>query len=151
MTVNNKTRKNPRYTRKQMQYCKKDFCKLYSNKFFNYMQSLQKKKIKGKNKFIKEKMKQCKFTHCNIGCKGTLLEEGKKFPKLNEKMVLIYDLKKAKTFRKKFFKNKKNALEDNVPYNMPLKIKKKYLEKGALSICEHYIKDGSFDLVAKQI
>jgi len=115
------------------------------------MQSGQTKKIKDKNKKIKNTMKVCKFFYCNDGCKGTTVESGKNYPKLKENMYIHLDKKQAKKFRKKLFKNKTDILVDNVPYNMPLEIKKRYLDRGALSICEPYIKDGSLDITSSKI
>jgi hypothetical protein len=96
-------------------------------------------------------MKSCQKTYCNNGCKGSTLEAGKKLPKIDKSIQIIIDKKQAEEFRKKLFKNRTDILEDNVPYNMPLKIKKQFLEKGALSICVPYIKDGGLEYISNNI
>jgi hypothetical protein len=95
-------------------------------------------------------MKSCKVIFCNEGCKGTILEEGKRFPKLN-KQIKIYDKKLLHEVRKELFKKKTNVLIDNVHDKMPKRISKNYKKKGAISICENYIPNGSLELFSKKI
>ena len=98
-------------------------------------------------------MKSCKVYFCNEGCKGTILEEGKKFPKLNKenKQIEMYGKKALQDLRKELFKNKTNILIDNVHDKMPKRISKNYKKKGAISICDHYIPNGSIELLSKKM
>jgi len=145
--LKNKTQKN----------CENKFCKLYTRKSMNFYKGLATKSEKN-NKKIEKKiknstMKSCKVLFCNDGCKGTILEKGKRFPKLNKenKQIEIYGKKWVQDLRKKIFKNKTNILIDNVHYKMPKRISKNYKKKGAISICEHYIPNGSLEVLSKKI
>jgi len=135
----------------QKRNCENKFCKLYTKKSMKLFPSLGTKK---ENKRIKNRtMKSCKVFFCNEGCKGTILEEGKKFPKLNKenKQIEMYGKKAVQDLRKELFKNKTNILIDNVHDKMPKRISKNYKKKGAISICEHYIPNGSMELLSKKI
>ena len=120
----------------------------------NFLSSSEEKINKKLQKTIKNRgMKTCKVFFCNEGCKGTILEEGKKFPKLNKenKQIEMYGKKAVQDLRKELFKNKTNILIDNVHDKMPKRISKNYKKKGAISICEHYIPNGSMELLSKKI
>jgi hypothetical protein len=149
-TKKNKTKNN----KTQKRNCENKFCKLYTKKVIDFGKGLETKSEK-KNKKIQQRiknsaMKSCKVVFCNEGCKGTILEEGKKFPKLN-KEIEIYDKKEIQDFRKELFKNKTNILIDNVQDKMPKRISKRYKKKGAISICEHYIPHGTLEALSKKI
>jgi hypothetical protein len=68
--------------------CENRFCKLFTKKSMKLYSGLatKKEKINKKlqKKLKKSAMKSCKVLFCNEGCKGTILEEGEKFPKLNK-------------------------------------------------------------------
>lgn len=133
----NKTQKN----------CENKFCKLYTKTFMKLLKPKHKQKVK------KNTMKSCKLYFCNEGCKGTILEEGKQFPKLNKdnKQIEVYGKKRVQDIRKELFKNKTNILIDNVHEKMPKRISKNYKKKGAISICDHYIPNGSIEYLSKEI
>jgi hypothetical protein len=141
----------------QKRNCKNKFCKLYtkkSMKFYSGLASKSEKKNKKLQKRIKNStMKSCKVLFCNEGCKGTILEEGKKFPKLNKEntQIEMYGKKAVQDLRKELFKNKTNILIDNVQDKMPKRISKNYKKKGAISICDHYIPNGSIEILSKKI
>ena len=50
--------------------------------------------------------------------------------------------------RKQLFKNKTNILVDNVHDKIPKRISENYKKKGAISICEPYIPNGSLELLS---
>ena len=141
----------------QKRNCENKFCKLYTKKSMKFYRSLATKKEKVNKKLLKRAknstMRSCKVLFCNEGCKGTILEEGKKFPKLNKenKQIEMYGKKAVQDLRKELFKNKTNILIDNVHDKMPKRISKNYKKKGAISICEHYIPNGSMELLSKKI
>ena len=142
---------------KTQKRCENDFCKLYTKKSMKFYSGLATKTEKHNKKLlnkIKNKtMKSCKVLFCNEGCKGTILEKGKKFPKLNKenKQIEMYGKKWVQDLRKELFKNKTNILENNVHNKMPKRISKNYKKKGAISICEHYIPNGSIEALSKEI
>ena len=141
----------------QKRNCENKFCKLYTKKSMKFYSSLATKKEKVNKKLLKRAknstMRSCKVLFCNEGCKGTILEEGKKFPKLNKenKQIEMYGKKAVQDLRKELFKNKTNILIDNVHDKMPKRISKNYKKKGAISICDHYIPNGSIELLSKKI
>ena len=139
----------------QKRNCERKFCKLYTKKAMKLYSGLSTKKINKKlQKRIKNStMKSCKVYFCNEGCKGTILEEGKKFPKLNKenKQIEMYGKNALQDLRKELFKNKTNILIDNVHDKMPKRISKNYKKKGAISICDHYIPNGSIELLSKKM
>jgi hypothetical protein len=141
----------------QKRNCENKFCKLYtktSMKLFSGLATKNEKRNEKIQKRIKNSiMKSCKVSFCNEGCKGTILEEGKKFPKLNKENIQIkmYGKKAVQYLRKELFKNKTNILIDNVHDKMPNRISKNYKKKGAISICDHYIPNGSIELLSKKI
>lgn len=140
----------------QKRNCENKFCKLYTKKSMELYSGLATKneKINKKlQKTIKNRvMKTCKVFFCNEGCKGTLLEEGKKFPKLNKQIyknqLEMFGKKAMQDTRKQLFKNKTNILVDNVHDKIPKRISENYKKKGAISICEPYIPNGSLELLS---
>lgn len=141
----------------QKRNCEHKFCKLYSKKTMKLYSGLKSKNEKI-NKTTQRKiknsiMKSCKLVFCNEGCKGTILQEGKQFPKLDSgnKQMEIYGKKTIRDLRKKLFQNKTNILIDNVQDKMPKRISKNFKKKGAISVCEHYIPNGSLELLSKKI
>ena len=145
----------------QKQNCENNFCKLYTKKrteLFSGLMTKKEKKKYSKNNYLNKKiknqtMKTCKLYFCNDGCKGTILEKGKRFPKLNKlvKQEEFYGKKWIRNFRKKLFKNRTDILVDNVQDIMPPKLTKKYKSNGAISICDHYIPNGSLEYIGKQL
>ena len=121
--------------------------KLYSGLSTKKINKKLQKRIKNST------MKSCKVYFCNEGCKGTILEEGKKFPKLNKenKQIEMYGKNALQDLRKELFKNKTNILIDNVHDKMPKRISKNYKKKVAISICDHYIPNGSIELLSKKM
>jgi hypothetical protein len=87
--------------------------------------------------------KKCKLTFCNEGCKGTILSKNK-MPKHIEKNNFL-----DKTQLNKI--RKETTMVENFPKKMPKSIANKYKNKGAISICEPYIKDGTTNLLANKL
>jgi hypothetical protein len=145
----NKTLKKDSKTQKNK--CTKQFCKLYTRKYLGLYKGLLPKNIMKKMK--KETMKNCKLFFCNEGCKGTILEPGKKFPKLSKdnQQVKVYGKEYVEELRKSLFKNKTNILVDNAHELIPKKIVNRYKKKGALSLCDHYIPGGSVEFLSKKL
>ena len=139
----------------QKRNCKNKFCKLYTKKFIKLFPFLVIKNGKRNKKLQKglknSTMKTCKLYFCNEGCKGTIFEEGKKFPKMNKEILEEYGKKVLQQTRKELFTNKTNILIDNVHNKTPKRISKIYKKKGAISICGKYIPNGSIDLMSKYI
>jgi hypothetical protein len=142
--------------KKRKERCKERFCKKYTRKVMNIVIP-GKKMIKGNEKMNKRLVKKmekgtmeaCKLYMCNEGCKGTIFEKGKKFPKLNKIITdsMFYDEKKIKEFRKKIFNKKTDVLIDNVNESIPLEINEKCKKNGAISICESHIPDSYLDKI----
>jgi len=152
--IKNDTKKNKKILKT---HCEKKFCDLYTRKLYDMFSAyLTKDQLKDKKlqKKIKNKdMKMCKLYFCNEGCKGTLLQKGKGFPKLDKivQQEKMYGKEFVRDLRKELFKNKTDILVDNVHEKIPAEISKNYKEKGALSICDHYIPNGSIELLSKRI
>ena len=83
---------------------------------------------------VKDIMKQCKKGYCNPGCKGTIFQNGKNFPK-NVKAPTPMMLSIMKGMRNGIFKNKTSVLKNSF-YE---KLKKKNVtcakKRGATSGC----------------
>ena len=152
--VKNDTKKNKKTLKA---HCEKKFCDLYTRKLYDmfsvYHTKEQLKDKKLQKKIKNQDTKMCKLYFCNEGCKGTLLQKGKKFPKLdkNVQQEKIYGKEFVRDLRKELFENKKDILVDNVHEKIPAEITKNYKEKGAISICDHYIPNGSIELLSKRI
>lgn len=148
--LKNKTQK--RIAKKK---CENKFCKLYTKTRFNLFKPLHpiKSSKSEKNKIKKSMMKSCKYIFCNNGCRGTILQKGKDFPKLNKQntQIEMYGKEFVENLRKKLFNGKTNILVDNVQDTMPKEISESYKKKGAISICDHYIPNGSIELLSKKI
>ena len=78
--------KNKTQKRIAKKKCENKFCKLYTKTRFNLFKPLHpiKSSKSEKNKIKKSMMKSCKYIFCNNGCRGTILQKGKDFPKLNK-------------------------------------------------------------------
>jgi hypothetical protein len=96
------------------------------------------------NKTMKEKQEKlldgCKKAYCNIDCKGTLFESGKKLP---DSVLTVFKDKQTQKImkpmleaqRKKIFANKINVLHNNFYEKINPTLVKKYKAEGALSAC----------------
>jgi len=112
-------------------YCDKVYPKMFESMDKSYAKNMspdEKKKYlskmkKTRKKYQKEEKESCIKIYCNKGCKGTILEDGKDFPKsielqfannIKDKKLLKGALKLAKNNRKDLFKNGKTTiLKDN--------------------------------------
>ena len=105
--------------------CEQTYCKKY------FVPMMSKKVGKGKDKML---MKVCKKGYCNPGCKGTIYQNGKNFPK-NVKAPTPMMLSIMKGMRNGMFKNKTSVLKNSF-YE---KLKKKNVtcakKRGATSGC----------------
>jgi len=82
------------------------------------------------------------------------MEKGKQMPRLDPLLTKenpFYNKQEAKEFRKKWFGNKRDVLVDDVYQNVPPKMKENFFKKGALSICEPFIPNGSLELINKNL
>jgi hypothetical protein len=153
-TVKNDTKKNKKTLKRN---CEKKFCDLYTRKLYDmfsvYHTKEQLKDEKLQKKIKNQDTKMCKLYFCNEGCKGTLLQKGKRFPKLDKivQQEKMYGKEFVRNLRKELFENKTDILVENVHEKIPSEITKNYKEKGALSICDHYIPNGSVQLLSKRI
>jgi hypothetical protein len=112
-------------------YCDKVYLKMFDSidkSFAKKMAPDEKKKYlskmkKTRKKYQKEEKESCIKIYCNKGCKGTILEDGKDFPKsvesqfantIKDKKLVKKSLEFAKNNRKDLFKNgKTTVLKDN--------------------------------------
>ena len=135
--------------------CKNNFCKLYTKTSMNFYKPLKpiKRTKSEKNKIKQSIMKSCKYIFCNNGCRGTILQKGKDFPKLNKQnsQIEMYGKEFVENLRKELFNGKTNILVDNVQDKMPKQISESYKKKGAISVCEQYIPNGSIEVLSKKI
>ena len=132
--MNNPTRK-----------CKKDYCeKVFikdTQKFNDRMSKkfkIQTKKFTEKQK--KELTKECLKGYCNPTCKGTLFQDGKKYPKnikIKTKSKKVKEIVEnfSKDIRKKIFGNKSSVLKNGFYEKLNSKTVKYIKQKGALSGC----------------
>jgi hypothetical protein len=136
--MNNSTRK-----------CKKDYCEkvfvknaqVFTDRF---VKALKMKPMKFTQKQKKELAKKCLKGYCNPTCKGTLFQDGKKFPKnieidsKNEKVRKIV-LKFSKDMRKKIFGKKTSILKNGFYEKLSSKTVKQLKKEGAISGCSMMI------------
>jgi len=115
---------HPKYIKKMVDSIKQSFTKKMSPEAKKkFIANMDKSMKKNSNK--KKDKESCIKIYCNKGCKGTILEDGKDFPKSVElqfaKNKIFKDKKLAKTMltfaknnRKDLFKNgKTTVLKDN--------------------------------------
>jgi hypothetical protein len=125
-----------------MSSCEERFCK-------KYFVPMMVRKIQGFQKKIvpKSRMKQllqsCKQGYCNPGCKTTIFQNGKNFPKNlvgpNGKKYSKLVKEFVKESRKNIFKNKTSVLKNSFFTGIKKKNVKCAKNKGAASGCTLFI------------
>ena len=107
-----------------------------------------KKQTKKEEKEEKEALDMCMKTYCNKGCKGTIFEDGKEFPKSAEENIskkwkdnksLKFFMNFSKQNRKEMFKNKTSVLKDNFYEKLNKKQVKLFKSHKAISGCANMI------------
>jgi len=106
--------------------CEQTYCK-------KYFVPMMVKKTQGRVP-VREIMKQCKKGYCNPGCKGTIFQNGKNFPK-NVKALTPMALSIMKGMRNGMFKNKTSVLNRNFYEKLKNKNVACAKKRGATSGC----------------
>lgn len=132
--MNNSTRKCKK------DYCEKVFIKNQESFMKKFFKTVKMKPPKVTEKQQKELIQNCMKGYCNPGCKKTIFQDGKQFPKdvvikTKNKSVKAFATKIIKGMRKEMFGKKSSILKDNFYEKLTAKTVKDIKKNGGLSGC----------------
>ena len=131
-----KTMKNKKMTVKQQE--KLETTKQNIENYFKYLKEFATEKVI--KKLDKDTMQMCKDNYCNIGCKGTFVEDGTGFSKeFMKKRKHLFESplmrKSYEKMRKEEFGNKTSVLNDSFYEKLKPNDVKKMKKQGIISAC----------------